>query len=282
MIKVIQSGFYTTIQDLGRFGYQHFGVSVSGVMDAFSAKMANALLNNNENDAVLEMTMTGGTLVFECATNICVAGGDMSPKLNDISFKNNVVIAVKTSDVLSFGKLMVGFRAYLAVSGGFQTEKIMNSRSLFPHITKQQKLSKNDELPILKAVRITTPSTSKIKQNLSLFSDVTLSVHKGPEFEYLSSEQQELLFAKTFSISKHNNRMAYQLEEPFENQLKPIITSLVMPGTVQLTPSGQLIILMRDCQTTGGYPRVLQLTELSINKLAQKFTNQKIGFGRKE
>jgi len=76
--------------------------------------------------------------------------------------------------------------------------------------------------------------------------------------------------------------MAYQLNERIENNLKPIITSLVLPGTVQLTPSGQLIVLMRDCQTTGGYPRVLQLCEKSISILSQKFTGNTIHFEQKE
>ena len=72
--------------------------------------------------------------------------------------------------------------------------------------------------------------------------------------------------------------MAYQLEDPLKNSLQPIITSLVLPGTIQLTPSGSLIILMRDCQTTGGYPRILQLSEASINRLAQKSTGDKVRF----
>ena len=278
MVKVIQSGFYSTIQDLGRFGYQHYGVPVSGVMDAYSATMANGLLNNYKNDAVIEMTMTGATLMFQCATHICISGADMSPKLNNQRIKNNFVVVVKAGDILSFGSLTVGFRAYLAVSGGFQTEKVMHSRSMFSNITQGQKLLKNDMLPILEFANDKTTSTSSIKQNHTFFKDIILPVYKGPEFEQLTNEQQIRLCSMEFCISKQNNRMAYQLEGLFVNHLEPIITSLVLPGTVQLTPSGQLIVLMRDCQTTGGYPRVLQLSVASINMLSQKFTNQRIRF----
>ena len=105
-----------------------------------------------------------------------------------------------------------------------------------------------------------------------------IEVFKGPEFDMLSDLEKEELFIRYFSISNNNNRMACQLNEIFENKLQPIITSLVIPGTVQLTPSGKLIILMRDCQATGGYPRVLQLSEIAINVLSQKFTNDKIQF----
>ena len=98
----------------------------------------------------------------------------------------------------------------------------------------------------------------------------TLEAFRGPEFDQLSATQQEQLTHTIFTVSKNNNRMAYQLEPLLKNTLQPIITAPVLPGTVQLTPKGNLIVLMRDCQTTGGYPRVLQLTAASINKLAQK------------
>ena len=90
MIKVIKSGFYTTIQDLGRFGYQDFGVPVSGVMDEYSAQFANALLNNDKNDAVLEITMNGPTLQFDGYTLICISGADISPMLNGKEIKMNL------------------------------------------------------------------------------------------------------------------------------------------------------------------------------------------------
>ena len=91
----------------------------------------------------------------------------------------------------------------------------------------------------------------------------------------MSKTEQELLIETQFTISNDNNRVGYRLKEVFKNQLKPILTSGVLPGTVQLTPSGELIILMRDCQVTGGYPRVLQLTEEAINILAQKRSSQR-------
>jgi allophanate hydrolase subunit 2 len=107
---------------------------------------------------------------------------------------------------------------------------------------------------------------------------VIIDVLKGPEFEMLSKTQKDALFSKPFIVSKNNNRMAYQLTETLSNNLDSIITSSVLPGTVQLTPSGKLIVLMRDCQTTGGYPRILQLKESSINVLAQKFADSEISF----
>lgn len=278
MVKVIKPGFYTTIQDLGRFGYQDYGVPVSGVMDQYSAQFANALLNNNEHDAVLEITMTGPTLVFQCHTLICISGADLSSKLNDLSIKVNTVIAVKPNDMLSFGKLNYGFRSYLAVSGGFQTEIKLKSRSMYKNITTKLKIEANDHLMINEFNQTKTNKHAALKYNSELFSSNILHAYKGPEFELLTTDLQNQLFNKKITISNLNNRMAYQFTELFDNNLKPIITSPVLPGTVQLTPSGNLIVLMRDCQTTGGYPRILQLKETSIHMLSQKMTGQFLQF----
>jgi len=278
MIKVLKPGLFSTIQDLGRFGYQEFGVPFSGVMDRQAAKVANVLLGNNENEAVMEMTMTGAALQFDYQTLICISGADMSPKLNDIHISNNRLINVFPKDVLSFGQLKSGFRAYLAVLGGFKTEKPMNSRSMYPGITAKGSLTKGDVLEIGTFENILNKSNAVLKVNDVYLSSHEIEVFKGPEFSLLSTVQQKELLRTDFSISNHNNRMAYQLNELFKNDLDAIITSPVLPGTVQLTPSGKLIILMRDCQTTGGYPRVLQLSISAINCLAQKYTGQSISF----
>jgi allophanate hydrolase subunit 2 len=180
--------------------------------------------------------------------------------------------------MLSFGKLNFGFRCYLAVFGGFQSEIIMNSRSMYSKITSQSVLAIHDELAILKSTNDVKKTNASIKVNVHHFNAKEIEVFTGPEFEFLTKSQQEQLLSQEFTISKENNRMAYQLEETLKNDLKPIITSLVLPGTVQLTPSGRLIVLMRDCQTTGGYPRVLQLKESAINILSQKVTRNSIQF----
>jgi biotin-dependent carboxylase-like uncharacterized protein len=282
MVNVIKSGFYTTIQDLGRMDYQMYGVPVSGVMDLYLAQLANALLGNNKKDALLEITMSGPELQFVNGTFICITGAHMNPMLNQETIKQNYIVKVNAGDILSFGKLELGFRAYLAVFGGFKTETVMNSRSMYNNMTKQFKISNGDELQIeMNSINL-EQTHSAIKVNENHFASNQIKVFKGPEFEMLSKKEQEQLFTQEFTISKDNSRMAYQLNESIENNLKPIITSLVLPGTVQLTPSGKLIILMRDCQTTGGYPRVLQLRESSINILAQKFTGNAIYFKIKE
>ena len=275
MINVLHQGFFSSIQDLGRIGYQHLGVPMSGAMDRYSAKMANAILGNEDNCAVMEITMLGPKLEFTCDSVIVITGANLSPSLNNTKINNNSVVNVSNGDVLSFGKPINGFRAYLAVSGGFQSDKVLLSRSMYQGITEVHNIKKGDELIILpKRHKGKTYATVKIKADY--FNENVVSVYKGPEFHLLNDEQLDKLFNQYFIISKENNRMAYQLDELITNNLGDIITSLVMPGTVQLTPSGKLIVLMRDCQTTGGYPRVLQLSDNSINTIAQKMTGESI------
>ena len=278
MIKVLQSGLYSTIQDLGRYGYREFGIPRSGVMDSYAAKLANLLVGNSENEAVIELTMLGPKLEFQCDTNISITGANMSSMINDKVALMNTVIKVSKGDVLSFGALKTGMRAYLAVSGGIQSSSVMDSRSMFLNLTEKTSLDKYDVIPIKAIVKKEKASTASVKPNYKYLTQMELEVNPGPEFNQLPAETQDLLVNSIFSISKDHNRMGYRLEEMIYNELDQILTSPVLPGTVQLTPSGRIIILMRDAQTTGGYPRIFQLNENAINTLAQKKTADKIRF----
>lgn len=278
IIKVIKPGFYTTIQDLGRFGYREFGVPTSGVMDVLSAKFANTIIGNSENDAVFEITLTGPKLKFNIDTHICITGANISPCVNNHLVNMYKPISIKSGDVLTFGKLLNGCRAYLAVLGGCRTNIYMNSRSYYSTLTGKHKIEKEDEIKIEPSALISQKTYSKIKPDLSLFNTKALIAFKGPEYHLLSKKHQDILIKSEFSVSKFNNRMGYQIEETLENNLPSILTSPVLPGTVQLTPSGRLIVLMKDGQTTGGYPRVLQLKEEAINVLGQKKAGDFITF----
>ncbi|WP_178988183.1 5-oxoprolinase subunit C family protein [Winogradskyella schleiferi] len=281
MIKVLNSGFYATIQDQGRLGHRSYGVPDSGAMDSYSSEFANKLLGNNKEAAVLEMTMTGAELQFLKPTTIAITGAHMNPTLNGKTIEMFESILVEPNDVLSFGKLSNGFRTYVAVKGGFLSEIVLGSRSMAKGITESIRIKKEDVLDF-NATSIKSPKHAKLKFNSSYHEDKILEVTKGPEFDKLTREQQNLLISQNFQVSKFNNRMAYQLLPLFKNSLEPILTTPVLPGTVQLTPSGQLIVLMRDCQTTGGYPRMFQLTEQSINILSQKATGNRLKFSLKD
>ncbi len=272
MLKVLKSGFFTSIQDQGRFGQRCYGVPVSGAMDSYSSQFANAILGNSTNAAMLEITMTGPTLHFLEPTVIAVSGAVMHPKLNGNPIKMNISISIKANDILSFGRLNSGFRAYIAVKNGFLSESVLGSRSMYKPITATNRIIDNEILEYNSFVGLQKHLNAHVKYNTEIIDADVIEVYKGPEFHRLSEESQKQLLETNVRVSKLNNRMAYQLAPILENNLAPILTGPVLPGSVQLTPSGQLIVLMRDCQTTGGYPRVLQLTEKAINSLSQKTT----------
>nr|WP_298998986.1 biotin-dependent carboxyltransferase family protein [uncultured Allomuricauda sp.] len=276
MLKFLKSGFYTTLQDFGRFGYRNIGVPVSGVMDEVSVKKANVLLENQQEDAVLEITMTGPTLLFESPTYICLSGARMSPTLNNKPIDNYRVIKVEAGDILSYGKLENGFRTYLAIKNGFHGDKVLGSYSQYYPVTSTKCFKDSDEIPY-EPVKQYEPAISELKLENHLEQQY-IEVFKGPEFSILTDAHLEPLFSKDFTVSKENNRMAYQLTEEIGTHSHSILTSGTLPGTVQLTPTGRLIILMKDGQTTGGYPRVLQLSDKSISVLAQKKFGDIISF----
>lgn len=278
MIKVLKAGFYSTIQDKGRVGFAKFGVPISGVMDRYSADLANHMLNNSLDSSLLEITFGGCSFEFFEKTIICISGADFNPSINGIKIPLNSRIFINKNDVLSFGKRIYGSYCYVAVKGGFLTEVKLKSRSFFQNITKNSFIKKGDEIHFQKLIDNFTTSNTSVKIKKSHFNETHIQCYKGPEFDLLTKNQQDFLVEQTFTISKDHNRSGFRLEEILENNLQQILTSAVFPGTVQLTPSGKLIVLMRDCQVTGGYPRILQLSENSINQLAQKTTNDTFKF----
>ncbi|MET6990743.1 biotin-dependent carboxyltransferase family protein [Sediminicola arcticus] len=276
MLKFIKSGFFTTVQDLGRFNYRNKGVPVSGVMDSFTYAMLNMLLENDKKAAVLEITMTGPTLEFELDTYITVGGAELSVSLNEKPIKHFKVHKVFAGDKLSFGKLEHGWRAYLAIKGGFKPPLVLGSRSYYKPLTISSRIKDYDEIPY-EECKSFDPKIQELKPH-TLLKETVLEVFEGPEYRLLTDQQLEVLFSGEFTVAKENNRMAYQLNEAIDIHSISMLTSATLPGTIQLTPSGKLIILMKDGQTTGGYPRIFQLSEKAISILSQKRYGDHLSF----
>jgi len=277
MVKLL-SGFHVSVQDLGRTGYRSLGVPISGAMDQYSSQLANHLLNNQEDDAVLEITLGACKLQFESDCTICITGADFSAQLDNKSIALNTIIQVKKESILTFGKRVYGVRTYLAISKGFKTNSILGSRSMYSGITPNSLIKKGAVLPFLSNQKKIPKTYASVKISQDHFQSKHVTCYEGPEFELLSEVQKKQLFQTIFTITPDNSRMGYKLEECIKNELPSMLTSAVLTGTVQLTPSGKLIILMKDGPATGGYPRVLQLSEVAINQLAQKTTGDTIQF----
>ena len=273
MIKVIQPGLFTTIQDGGRHGFRNIGIPTSGFMDQESAWAANELVKNNKDESLLEVTLTGPTLIFNCNCVISITGGDFNPLINNLPVKMYQSINVSSGDILKLNNTINGARSYIAVSGGLNVKSLFGSKSFFSNISDSYHLKKGDEIKVSKKSESQILKWDKLKFNLNRF----MKVFRGPEYDLLSTNSKKKLFKNEFTINT-NNRMAYNLEEKLQVDIKTIISSPVLPGSVQLTPSGKIIILHRDCQTTGGYPRILQLDTNSLNNLSQLKSNDKIKF----
>jgi biotin-dependent carboxylase-like uncharacterized protein len=245
-------------------------------MDQISVHKANSLLENDVSASVLEITMTGPTLIFEEDTFIVLAGANMSATLNNLPIQNYKVYQVDVGDILSYGKLENGFRAYMAIKDGFKVTSILGSRSFYKPITIENRILDGDVIPY-EPTKLFQPKISELKID-SFLDENILEVYRAPEFDLLNDKQLEALFANDFTVSKENNRMAYQIKEPIMGHSTNMLTSGTLPGTVQLTPSGKLIILMMDGQTTGGYPRIIQLSDKAISILAQKREGDRVAF----
>ncbi len=268
-VKIIEPGYFSTIQDRGRFGFAKHGVPFGGAMDQISYKWANVILNNNENDACIEWVFQPPVLRFSESTIISVTGAETTLFLNDKRVGMNQRIKISRNDVLT-SKFCKNYKyGYVGIRNGFLSKEVLGSRSFFKGVTSSHMLKEGDQIQYRKVGKFTN-QFSKVSSNSHFKNSNELLAYKGPEFDQLTDDKKHLLMNSSFTISGIANRMAIQLEELVPNDLPSMLTSPVLPGTVQLTPSGKLIVLMRDCQTTGGYPRVFQLSQEAINSIAQK------------
>ncbi|GER59209.1 urea amidolyase [Patiriisocius marinus] len=277
MIEVLKPGLYTTLQDGGRYGFRSIGVPLSGFMDRASAQYANYLVGNDINECALEFVGIPPMLRFNVATQIVIAGSSQSILLDGISRNRGEVIMVEKGAILSFSSIKAGWRGYIAFKNGIDSQVSLNSQSQYKGITERLKIEKNDVLS-LKLENFNSRVFKKYKYNSNFYNLNIVEVYKGPEFEFLSQEVKRQLLESTFTISPSSYRMATLIEENINGKILDIITAPVQPGTIQLTPSGKLIILMRDAQTSGGYSRVFQCSENAINLLSQKRPKEQIIF----
>ena len=273
MIEILDPGYYITIQDMGRFGYSNYGVPQSGCMDILSAKNANLILSNSVSEPLFEICIMGGKFLFKKEVKIALSGALFEVMLNKEMVSNNLLIQANKGDILTFGRAIKGNRIYLAVKGGIDYKSVMGSSSMYKGISEDFIVRQKD---VFKFSQNPSNKSNHDKVDLNIFDEI-LYVFKGPEFKLLTNSDKNLLFDKYFSVSS-NNRMGYFLKEKLNSNTNSIITSPTIPGIVQLTPGGDLIILMKDGQVTGGYPRILQLDEKSISCLSQKNTGNKFIF----
>lgn len=293
IIHIEQCGFLTTLQDGGRHGFLQYGISKGGAMDLRSAFYANCLLGNNENESVLEITQSPHRFLFLQDTVVAFTGGGLQPQLNDQHIPLYQPVFIPADSLIEFKQQLPGFRLYMAVAGGFKSDEFLHSHSTNLLVKAGghhgRPLKKEDLLQIktpLTAVQknlfAVLKSGAKIELNIQppAFTTNTIRVIQGPEWNYLNDSSKEMFANAKFKVSPQSNRMGYRLKgESLETvQSCEIISSAVTQGTVQLTSSGEMIVLMADAQTVGGYPRIAQVCTVDLPLLAQKKPGDEIQF----
>ena len=272
---VIATGFYSSLQDEGRFGYRHWGIPVSGPVDAVHFHYANALVGNLSNATAIECTLEGPTLLCNHDTIFAVAGAPMEITKNDKEVPMNTPISCVVGDILSFGKMASGMRSYIAFAGGVQTEIYFGSRSYFYPVSPQGTLEKGQLLPLKDIKKYKLPKKTFPPPVWPTAEVLKITTTYGPDWHSLSKSVQKALITETFTVGS-NNRMGYQLEGASITHQLHLPSSFVLAGTLQLTPNGKLLVAMADGQVTGGYPRALLLDEVSLAALAQTRTGEKV------
>lgn len=269
MIEVINPGIHTTIQDSGRLNNRFEGIPTSGAMDQHAYILANHLLQHTSFTPVLEFTLKGPTLFFYAETYIVLTGAEFEVKLNNTKIPHAAPVYIPAESTLEIGHVKKGNYGYLGVLNGFSADVILDSASYHTTLNPEAKLKRGQRLMYITTQFKRIDFNSRVTPVHDKLSRTRLDVYPGPEFHTLDDFTQLSLLNQQYSIHPNSNRMAIQLGDVSDVSAKEIITSPVQPGTVQLTPSGQLIVLMRDAQTTGGYARVLQLSDYAMNSLAQ-------------
>jgi biotin-dependent carboxylase-like uncharacterized protein len=281
-LAVIFPGAYTTIQDLGRFDYQHMGVPISGALDAFAHRIANWLVGNPETAATLEMTIGGSTLRVLRECDIAVTGASMGLAVNDVEQPEWTSIRVRPDDIVRIGLAQSGCRAYLSITGGVDVPKVMGSRATFVGAKlgglEGRRLQAGD---ILKSGAGSPLPVPRRLPWAPLYSDeISLRAIPGPYADYFGNSI-ESFFSTTFTVGAQSNRMGYRLEgasvQRDTEAPGSIISEPTVPGNVQIPPGGEPIVLMNE-QTIGGYASIATVISADLFKLAQATPGSRVRF----
>lgn len=276
VIKIIKPGLYTTVQDKGRMGFQRYGIPVAGAMDDFAFRIANILVGNDENEAVLEATFLGPVMEMNFDGYIAITGAFMDPRINDKKVKMWRSIKVDKGDILEFSGSTEGLRTYISFGGGLAINEILNSKSTYVRGSlggfNGRKLLADDEITI-------NVSNSKAEPGKyiptgfipSYAKEINVRVILGPQDDHFSKEVVETFLNSPYKITAEADRMGYRLEGPTLSHIKgpDIISDGIAIGSVQVPGHGFPIVMMADRQTTGGYTKMATVVTADLPYLAQ-------------
>jgi biotin-dependent carboxylase-like uncharacterized protein len=264
-LTVIKPGMLTTVQDLGRWGFQDRGVPVAGPMDPVSHRVANALVGNARDAALLEITLLGPELAFEDERIVAVAGAEFELAIDGRPAPSHEPLIVAAGSRLRFGTRRSGARAYLAVAGGIDIAPTLGSRAT--HLISGmgglngRALAAGDRLTLGVRSRFSRSGDTRspfVTGSRKSRSDPTLRVLAGPQVDYFAAGALDVLQSAAYVVAHNSDRMGFRLDGPRLTHARgaDIISDATPLGVLQVPASGQPILLMADRQTTGGYPKI--------------------------
>lgn len=284
VLRVVEPGLLTTVQDLGRPNAIASGVPPGGAMDRFAHRAANLLVGNGEGDATIECTLSGPRLVAEHSCLVAIAGADFEPRVNGEAVPMWTSVFLAHGDQLAFGGRRTGARAYLGVAGGIQADRWLGSLSTNLMAARGgirgRNLKAGDVITLAHEPRKPAVSGHELTRRLLPdYMDHTLHAIAGPHVKRLDGPGRAHLFGAAFTVSREADRMGYRLDGPLLHTTGDELLSFgLAAGAVQVSGSGQPILLMADHQTAGGYPVVATVVSASLPVAAQLVPGDELHF----
>ena len=286
--RVIVPGALSTVQDLGRFGYQKSGMPCSGVMDQKAYESANQLVNNQINEAVIEHTVFGGSYRFQSDTVIALTGADMKPSIDGKACPMYRPVFVPSGGILSLGAAVNGCRTYLAAAGGILVPPVLGSRSTNLKCKIggfQGRALQSGDLLDTGTLSVPFQQIKDLSLKAPVYSkEIKVRVIEGPQSDYFTEKGLNLFYSAPYTVSEQSDRMGCRLEGPAVESIHgtDIVSDGIVFGSIQITSSGMPIVLMADRQTTGGYAKIATVITDDLPLLAQAVPGTTIHFQKME
>lgn len=285
-LLVESAGLQTTVQDLGRPGFGPEGVSASGAADPVALRLGNLLVENQPGVAGLELTLVGGSFVFPDGAVIALTGADLGATVNGRPLEMWASHTLEPGTKLMFGATRNFARGYLAIAGGIQVDPFLGSAST--HVLsglggfEGRALRKGDRLRIGKASKKVRRRRITLAALYAFKPRKVLRVTEGPQADWFSEAAKQVFYRDVFRVSEESDRVGLRLEGTAldGSTAKEMITEGVSLGAVQVTPSGQPIILFVEQQTTGGYPKIANIIAADLHRIGQLRPRAEIRFQR--
>jgi antagonist of KipI len=282
-IRVQDPGLLTTVQDLGRYGYSHLGISPGGAADSLAMRIANLIVGNAENAPTLEMTLAGATVEFDEASVVALTGGECDCRIGGEAAPMWQAIRVPARGILVCGAMKTGARLYLAIQGGLDVQPIMGSAStnMAGHFGgfEGRGLRKGDLLGVRRGPNSRAP-TLKPGAVEGLYSRGPLRVTRGAQHDWFGLEGFGKLFSCPYTVSEQSNRSGLRLKgESISPRVRSqLLTEGVSLGAIQVPQDKQPIILFVDQQTTGGYPKIANVISADLYRVGQLRPREQVRF----